>query len=102
MQPGLQTVIVEKLFKLTLRGDSVEDHQVHLKSLIFTSHDMVIVFNQGGAIFNAITCKDFLPLSDIVDLRHQPNVMCITMLGERTHTRGLQRQKETPYKLLSQ
>ena len=32
------------------------------------------------------------PLPDIMGLRHQSSAMCIIMLGEKTHTRGLQRE----------
>ena len=44
----------------------------------------------------------FFSLSDIIDLRHQSSAMCIIMLGEKTHTRGLQRKKGTPYQPLYQ
>ena len=36
------------------------------------------------------------------DLRHQSSAMCVIMLGEKTHTRGLLRKEETPYQPLSQ
>ena len=38
----------------------------------------------------------FFPLSDTMDLRHQSSIMCYHNRG-RTHTRGLQRNEETPY-----
>ena len=47
----------------------------------------------------------FFLLSDIMNLCHQSSVMWVimlVMLGKKTHTRGLQRKKETPYQPLSQ
>ena len=37
-----------------------------------------------------------------MNLRHQSSAMSVIMLGEKTHTRGLQRKEETPYQPLSQ
>ena len=41
------------------------------------------------------TCVRFFPQSDIMCLRHQSSAMCIIRLGEKTHTRGLQRKEVT-------
>ena len=38
-----------------------------------------------------VVLLNFFTLSVIMDLRHQSSAMCIIMLGEETHTRGLQR-----------
>ena len=46
----------------------------------------------GKPMYQYLEILIFFPLTDIMDLRHQSGAMCIVMLGEKTHTRGLQRK----------
>ena len=66
-------------------------------------HINLVHFHQGGGSWHTpVVHKFFYPLSDMMDFRHHPRAMCVIMRGEKTHTRGLQRKKVTPYKSLFQ
>ena len=64
----------------------------------------VEIFNERDGLCistETIQNKKCFPLSGIVDLRRQSSVMRVIMLGEKTHTRGLQRKEETTYQPIS-